>query len=172
MQELPSASFLQPTWLGQGVPEKGYTFSAQPQGIPNDAEYTSSFNDKLLGKSSYNKSPLVKTDKDPKDYTVKVVATWKANNQSQQIDATYKFTTQTGVDLTNGIFGSGMANGKPDDKLGPVLLGPVFAKTVISVAGGKATANQSVPFTIQQKKVRHSAATLKSRSTGRTTRVS
>ncbi len=134
---------------GRGVPEKGYTFSAQPQGIPNDAEYTWSVNDKLLGKSGYNKSPLVKTDKDPGDYTVKVVATWKANNQSQQVDATYKFTTQTGVDLTNGAFGSGMANGKPDDKLGPVLLGPVFAKTIISVAGGKATANQSVPFTIQ-----------------------
>jgi len=133
---------------GKGMPEKSYTFSAKPQDIPANAEYTWYVNSTSLGKSSKDKSPQVKTEKEPKDYTVKVVARWKVNNQPKEAEGSFGFTTSTGVVLSNGIFVSGMASGKPDEKFGAILVGPVFARTVINVANGKAAANQSVPITI------------------------
>lgn len=133
---------------GKGMPEKSYSFSAKPQDIPTNAEYTWYVNGTSLGKSGKDKSPLVKTEKEPKDYTVKVVARWKVNNQPKEAEGSFNFSTTTGVVLSNGVFVSSIANGEADEKFGAILVGPVFARAIINVANGKATANQSVPITI------------------------
>jgi len=146
----PTVSIVPPQDLakGTGIPEKSYVFSAKPQDIPTNAEYTWYVNDKSLGKSSKDKSPSVKTEKEPKDYTVKVVARWKENKQPKEAEGFFNFTTKTGVVLSKGVFISGMANSEPDEKFGKLFLGPIFAKAVIDVVNGKATANQAVPFSI------------------------
>ncbi|MDD5494427.1 MAG: PKD domain-containing protein [Dehalococcoidia bacterium] len=135
---------------GKGVPEKSYTFSAKPQGVPDNAEYTWYVNDKSLGKSSKDKSPVVKTEKEPRDYTVKAVASWKVNNQPQQAEGTYKFTTNTGVVLTSGQFieGAGTCTPSQLNQIGTMFLQPVVSQVIINIVADKATTDQTVPFTI------------------------
>jgi hypothetical protein len=146
-----AVSIIPPAELAKGAePEKSYYFSAKPEGIPTNAEYAWYLNEKSLGKSSKDKSPAVKTEKEPKEYIVKVTASWNANNQQQQVSGTYSFSTLAGLILTNGqvVGGSGTCEMDNPEQFANIFVGPAVNKIIIKLANNKAVAEQDISFTI------------------------
>jgi len=153
VEDAPSVSITPPSDLskGQGLPEKNYSFSVVPTNIPSDADYTWYVNGKQFAKGKKDKRPSIKTEKEPKDYVVKVTASWKVKNQQLQADAEFQFTTMTGFTLDNGLVieGTGTCMMENPSQFANVFLKPVLSRVTITVANNKAAADQSISFNMQ-----------------------